>query len=127
MRCFVKMKAIYLIRVATVVVIVFAIYAYFNRLPGKFYFTRFDELMHITGFTVISFVVKLSFPSSSSIMLIFWLCMAGLLVEVMQPLLTVGRELSCYDVMANWVGVSLGVMIVATIIRLISIMKSPLR
>ena len=102
---------------ATIAVVIFATYAYFNPISKKFYFTKSDELMHITGFSIIAFLIVCNFPQFSRLKLVFWLCAVGVFVEVAQPLLTERRELSYSDMIANCLGVFAGVIAFGLIVE----------
>jgi len=101
----------------------FAIYAYFNPISGSFHFTKSDEVMHITGFAIVSFLLAIGFSSYSRPKLVLWLCLVGIFVEIAQPLLTTRRELSHSDIVANWLGVLLGVCISMVLLTLFSVLS----
>jgi len=97
-----------------------AIYAYFNPISGKFYFTSSDAVMHVTGFAIVSCLFVLSLPNIKRGYLIFWMCSLGVTAEVAQPLLTHRRELSISDIGANGLGVLLGISLASVFIYAVS-------
>ena len=97
------------LRLAGLLSLGFVIYAYFNPVASRFHFTDSDELLHVTGFLILSFLLAASFSNSSHFKLGLGLCLFGALSEIAQPLLTQRRELSLSDIGANWIGVILGI------------------
>ena len=122
-----KILAKIILKLITLSAIGFAIYAYFNPISGKFHFTSSDELMHVTGFAVVSCLLVFALPNVKRSNLMFWMGSLGVLVEIAQPLLTRRRELSISDIGANGLGVLMGVVIGTAFInatsRLISLKK----
>lgn len=119
-----KILAKIIFNLITLCAIGFAIYAYFNPISGRFYFTRSDGLMHLTGFTIVSCLVVFALPEVKRSNLILWICSIGGLAEVAQPLLTRERELSISDIGANGLGVLLGVTLASIGIYAVSRLKS---
>lgn len=72
---------------------------------------RHDKLWHIIAFAGLAFLIQGVWPLVAIWWPGLWLCLAGLLTEVVQERYAPGRRFSWGDVAANTVGTVLGLLI----------------
>ena len=115
-----KKLAKIILNLITLGAIGFALYAYFNPISWKLYFTNSDALMHVTGFAIVSCLSIFALPNFKRRYLMICICSVSVLAEVAQPLLTRRRELSISDIGANCLGVLIGFTIASAFIYAVS-------
>lgn len=110
------------LRILLFLAAIFIIWACFNKLPTRFYFSRSDAILHFTGFFSLGALTAITFPKIHTIKILAAIIIFGISLEITQPLFTANRELSLSDMAANAlggiVGYLVGVIFIFILLRL---------
>ncbi|MDO5614549.1 MAG: VanZ family protein [Cruoricaptor ignavus] len=73
-----------------------------------FIFPGIDKVVHFATFTVLGFLLKLSFPKMKTLFFVYIILIYAFLTEILQDQMKLGRSLETWDIIADFAGAMLG-------------------